>query len=89
MKAPKIAMWIKADGQTIPVVPLKGKKFTLKEVQDMVGGYVERLRLPHAEVMLVNEDGLAMGLAANDAASRLAGTTIVGDVVVLPKGMGW
>lgn len=89
MKAAKVANWIKVDGTIIPVVPSKGSKFTLKEVQDMVGGYVARIALPGRSVMLVNEEGLPRGLPLNETASRYAVQQIVGDVVVLPRGMGW
>jgi uncharacterized protein DUF3846 len=89
MKAAKIGNWIKVDGTIVPVVPGKGAKFRLEELQEMVGGYVERLRLPDGFVMIVNEDGIPMGLPPNEVASQMARTNIVGDVVVLPRGMGW
>lgn len=89
VKAAKVGNWIKVDGTIIPIVPSKGTRFALKELQDMVGGYVERLALPERNVMIVNEDGFAMGLPPNETASRLAQRDIVGDVVVLPRGMGW
>ena len=88
MKAPKVGTWIKSDGTMIPVLPEKGKKFSLKECQKMVGGWVERLQLPGA-VLLANEEGIPLQLPANHEASRLAGRDIYGDVVLLPKGMGW
>jgi hypothetical protein len=89
VKAAKVGNWIKVDGSIIPVMPSKGSKFTLKEVQEMVGGFVARIRLPEQAVMLVDEDGMPRGLPLNETASRLAGMQIVGDVVVLPRGMGW
>lgn len=84
-----MGIWIKVDGTIVPIVPSKGQKFTLKEVQDLVGGYVARFPLPDRNVMLVNEDGLPLRLPVNESASRIAGTDIVGDVVILPRGMGW
>lgn len=89
VKAAKVGTWIRVDGAIVPVVPSKGSKFTLKEIQDMVGGFVERLVLPDRAVMIVNEDGAPLGLPVNETASRLAGRMIVGDVVVLPRGRGW
>jgi hypothetical protein len=86
---PKVGQWIKADGTVTDVIPEKGKKFTLQELQKMVGGYVERVKLPGRRVMIANEDGYAMGLPHNGRASEIAGTDIVGDVVLLPAGMGW
>lgn len=89
MKAAKVGNWIRVDGEIVPVVPSNGSKFALKDLQDMVGGYVERLALPDRAVMIVNEDGFPLGLPVNETASRLAGRVIVGDVVLLPRGMGW
>lgn len=89
VKTSKVGSWIKVNGTIIPVIPSRGAKFTLKELQDMVGGYVERLALPDRAAMIVNEDGIPLGLPVNEAAIRLIGRTIVGDVVLLPRGMGW
>jgi hypothetical protein len=89
VKAAKVGNWIKADGTIIPVVPSKGSRFTLEEVQEMVGGFVARIPLPNRAVMLVNEDGLPLELPVNESAGRLTGIRVVGDVVVLPRGMGW
>lgn len=89
MKAAKGGIWMKSNGSSIPVSPKKGKKFTLEEIQKMVGGYVERLKLPGRYVMLINEEGLIFKLPLNREASEIAQRPIVGDVVVLPSGMGW
>jgi hypothetical protein len=88
--AAKVGMWIKTDGSLTPVIPAKGTKFSLKEVQDMVGGYVERVQgFPKGKVTLVNEEGLMRKLPYNPVASNMAGFDIVGDAVILPRGMGW
>lgn len=89
VKAAKVGTIVKVDGTTILVVPNKGTRFTLKEVQEIVGGYVERVRLPHKAVMLVDEEGKLKSKPVNQAASEVAGQTIVGDVLLLPHGMGW
>lgn len=89
VKPAKVGRWIKVDGTIIPVIPSKGTKFTLKELQDMVGGYVERVKLPGQMVLIVNEEGLPRGLPDNPVASEIAGRGLVGDVVILPRGMGW
>lgn len=85
----KSGLWIKASGTTVPVKPQKGTKFELKELQKMVGGWVERLQLPDQTVMLANEEGIPLQLPPNAHASSLSGRNIYGDVVVLPRGMGW
>lgn len=59
---------------------------SLEDVQEAVGGYVELLNIRVGQKpaqLLVNEDGLSMGLPINEAASMLCGRTIVGDVLIL------
>jgi hypothetical protein len=89
VKPAKVGQWIKVDGTIIPVLPSKGTRFELKELQDMVGGYVERVKLPKSMVLIANEDGHPMGLPPNPTASQMTGLDLVGDVVLLPRGMGW
>lgn len=90
MRPAKVALLIKSDSSAaIPVLPNNGKKFGLEEVQKVVGGYVEVVRLPHNMKMLVNEEGILMKLPLNLLASQMANQKIVGDVIVVPKGMGW
>lgn len=89
VKPAKVGQWIKVDGTIIPVLPSKGTRFTLKEVQDMVGGYVERVQLPKGMVVLANEEGFPMELPRNPVASQMTGVDLLGDVVLLPRGMGW
>lgn len=89
VRAAKVGNWIRAGGEIIPVLPSKGVRFSLEEVQKMVGGFVERVRLLERAVMLVNEEGIPLRLPFNRLASEMVGTDIFGDVVVLPRGMGW
>lgn len=42
------------------VVPKNGETFSLEEVQAIVGGYVEVVRLDDKTIMCVNEDGKFM-----------------------------
>jgi len=58
---------------------------TLKEAQNLVGGYVERLALENGDVLLVNEEGRFLPLELNTEASKLVGIPIVGNVVVVKK----
>ena len=57
---------------------------TLEALQEAVGGYIEtvRLRVDNA-VMIVNEEGLLLGMPYNATASALAGQPIVGTAVVV------
>jgi hypothetical protein len=81
------AKHIKTDG-TIETVPqLEGGTFTLQELQDFVGGYIELVQLGNGTVMVVNEEGLLNKLPFNVNASRLASMNIVGDVLVCNASM--
>ncbi len=72
---------IRLDGSRETLTPENREVFSLKEMQGVVGGYIEFVCLP-AQVMVVNEDGLSLGLLPNPEASSLAGRPIVGDVLV-------
>lgn len=95
-KLPKLAhaVLILPGGQILEANPSNGKKFTLEEVQKSVGFksglsgsvYVTPIRLPARNLMLVDEDGTAKGLAYNAEASLLAGQPIVGNAFVVPPG---
>lgn len=57
------------------------KKPDLATLQKAVGGLIERVVVPGGE-MWVNEEGKLMELPLNAAASRIARTFVVGDVVL-------
>lgn len=64
------------------------RKPTLKEAQEVVGGYVE---LVHPKVspgytLIVDEEGRMKGKPLNEMGCRLYGGDIVGDIIVLT---GW
>lgn len=50
----------------------------LSALQDLVGGYIQTVYLPHGVIMIVNEEGKLMGLKPN---FRLEHDLIVGTVV--------
>lgn len=87
-----MATWIKTTGASERVTPADGKQFTLAELQTMVGGYIEAVRLDGDQIMWVNEEGKLKGLPLNPEATRMAALwdlsallicdPIVGDVVV-------
>lgn len=72
---------IKANGEVIPTTPKNGKTFSLEEMQGIVGGYIEIVHLKDG-YMVVNEEGLLMGLPINELAFLRSGRYIVGDVLV-------
>ena len=52
-------------------------------IRKICGGWVRPITLADGRQMFVNEDGLLKGLRVNEEASRLAGTVIVGNAVVV------
>ena len=57
----------------------------LKELQDVVGGYIERLKTEGGNIIVINEEGKLLGLPVNDKASELYNNpqdNIVGDVLI-------
>lgn len=78
---------IKATGEKLEVSPKNGKDYKLKELQSIVGGYIEVVQLNNDDIMVVNEEGLINGMAFNFYATYLAKKAnpchyIVGDVLV-------
>jgi len=80
-------VWISltADGE----VTEHDTKATLQDMQAAVGGWIEPVDTKDY-TMMVNEDGLLIGLPLNPAASSLTGRYIVGNVcmVGLPDSYG-
>lgn len=77
------ALLIKSDGEKISITPENGDYFTLKELQNHVGGYIEMLLTNDNKTMIVNEEGILKSLDVNSEASKLIEEKlIVGDVVV-------
>ena len=77
------AVVIKVDGTEINL----GKRPSLCEAQDIVGGFIELVRLPHRLTLVVDEEGRLKNKPRNSRASdyyKLG--DIVGDVIVLE---GW
>ncbi len=79
-EAPKDPISIVAVDGTITLVAA----ITFEECQRAVQGYVEVVYLPLRDLaVLVNEEGLLIGMEPNAYASKLTGREIVGPVVVL------
>lgn len=56
------------------------------DCQTAVDGYIEVVNLPNGDVLLVNEEGVLRSLL-NPVASLMAGQTLVGPVVYIPKAL--
>lgn len=82
------AQLIKTNGEETDIEPEDGKFFGLEELQRYVGGYIEVHTLDDGRLIVINEDGLLMGLPQNPLATVAAhnlfttGRGVVGDVVI-------
>ena len=69
------------DGSGARAIDIENK---LEAFQEAVDGYIETVTLvPDEVVMIVNEEGRILDMAANHAASTIAGGLIVGPAIVV------
>jgi len=91
-----MARLIKADG-TEEIVHPKGKRWTLSELQTMVGGYIEYMPGINPTRMVMNEEGNIKGQSLNIRATKIVTELlkgknlryqphIRGDVLILETG---
>jgi len=80
---------IPVEGGPERLAPADGKHFSLEELQDAVGGYIELVAIPAVPraVLIVDEDGLRKRLPANDVATYLAQQRVVGPVVMCARAL--
>lgn len=82
---------IKTDGSVTEIKPRNGTDFTLEEMQEVVGGYIEVVRSMEMDrIMVVNEEGKLKKLPFNPKATAFypaLSDIIVGDVLVCKRGM--
>lgn len=64
------------------VYPTNGTDFSLKELQGIVGGYIETLTLKDGKLMVVNEEGKLQRLAVNSRATQIANENGYADIIV-------
>lgn len=77
----------KNDGTILEVVPSNGTDFQIKELQEMVGGYIEIVSAGKGKIMVIDDEGKLKGKPINEAATMIfmqAGfhDAIVGDALV-------
>lgn len=64
----------------------EGEKFSLKELQGVVEGYIEYYPTKNKKYkVIVNEEGLLMRLPFNNLASTIFGIHAVGNVLIVPN----
>jgi hypothetical protein len=55
---------------------------SLHDFQNVVGGLIELVYLPGKQFLVVNEEGLLLGLPTNMTASNIAGRHLVGTAIL-------
>lgn len=89
----KTAKIVYPDKDTEDYTPKNGTTFELEEMQKIVGGYIEVIRLKDGRLIIVNEEGLLHGLPVNIEATNILrrdhSTTqyIVGNAIVCDSDM--
>lgn len=75
-----------ADGRHEETLPKNGTDYTLEELQEIVGGYIEIVPFG-MNLLVVNEEGKLLGLPVNvGATSMMSGRdTIVGNALYCRK----
>lgn len=73
-----MAQVIKVNGESIQTAPAIGKSFSLKELQTIVGGYIEVIRLPNESWMVLNEEGKILNLPKNGRATVMGAAAGIG-----------
>jgi hypothetical protein len=76
-----MATLIKTDGSVVEDYDVS----SLEKLQEAVGGYIEIVTLDREMCLIVNEEGLLMGLDQNVWASMVASRLIVGDVIYMKR----
>ena len=77
------------DGEVIDKIPANGKYFTLEELQNFVGGYIEVIRLNSQSIMVLDEEGKFKQKPYNLNANKifteifnLSNDYLVGDILI-------
>ena len=74
---------IPAEATESPVETERRSGPSLETLQGIVGGLIEVVHLPGGRMLVVNEEGLILGLPANPRARGLSGIHLVGPAVLL------
>jgi hypothetical protein len=79
-----VAVLIREDGtQQDYALPMEGAATDrLRQVQEVLKGYIEAAWLGDGRVLLANEDGLSLEFPDNEVASALLGRRLVGAVLI-------
>ena len=80
-----MAYLMRTNGDIKKVKPNNRKVFTLGELQQHVGGYIEMVQLINNKTLVVNDEGKIRQLPINNYATLFTGIEIYGDVIVLDE----
>ena len=80
-----MARLVTAEGEESVVMPENGEVFTLKELQTLVGGWIEVVpqRIRPDKVYLCDEEGLLKGKEVNVSVTEIIDYTVVGDILII------
>ena len=75
---------VKTNGE---IIDLEDKQLQLEQMQKVVGGYIEIVRLKNGWLVVCNEEGKLIGLEENPVATLVCNVNgfnnfIVGDVII-------
>lgn len=78
----------RANGTKEVIAPKNGTDFKFEELQKIVGGYIDIIRLDNDQIMVINDEGKLMYLPVNMEATEIyqriymIDDCIVGDVLI-------
>jgi hypothetical protein len=80
-----MARLFKADGGITEIQPKDGQSFTLDEMQELVGGYIEVVAAAGGYSLVIDEEGRVKGKPFNElaTAAHAIGRPLVGDALLV------
>jgi len=76
------------DGSQREITPENGTNFILKELQSIVGGWIELIQCRDGRLMVINENGRLEGLPYNEQATALINWASENEIGELKAEMG-
>lgn len=81
-----MATILRANGTEETVEPKNGRDFKLRELQEIVGGYIEVVYLENGQLLVVHDEGALIPLPINAKATAMYQTwNIHGDVLLCER----
>jgi hypothetical protein len=67
-----MALLMLPSGESREIKPAQGNAFSVDELQQLIGGWIEPIQLSDGRFMCVNEEGKSLNLPYNQQATELA-----------------